>query len=160
MKRVTSIYENHRYKEYINEIAAWEQERLFCRHTMEHFLAVARIATIMQEERKLHIERSLIYAASLLHDIGRHIEYQNGTPHEEASAILAIPILETVGYNREEIDLIVQVIKYHGSASVSGTNTFSGILYDADKASRSCYSCDMEKECHWSMEKKNLTIQY
>ncbi len=160
MKRVTSIYEDHRYQEYLQEIITLERERLFCPHNMEHFLAVARIATVMQEEQKLYIDRSIIYAAALLHDIGRHIEYENGTPHEEASAILAIPILETAGYHREEIELIVQAIREHGSTSVASANTLSGILYHADKASRPCYSCHMEKECHWSAEKKNLEIRY
>ena len=89
MKRVNKILENSTYQEYIRKNKAAEVDRIFCCHNMEHFLDVARIAQIINLEEKLELSKELIYATALLHDIGRHVQYEDGTPHEVASAKLA-----------------------------------------------------------------------
>ena len=54
---------------------AAEADRRFCRHSMVHFLDVARIGTIIALEEGLKINREWIYAAALLHDCGKHEQY-------------------------------------------------------------------------------------
>ena len=64
---------------------------------MVHFLDVARIGTIIALEEGLELDREWIYAAALLHDCGKHEQYENGTPHEQASARIAPEILKDCG---------------------------------------------------------------
>ena len=45
---------------------------------MDHFLDVARIATLMAADEGLARDRDLLYAAALLHDIGRVEQYKRG----------------------------------------------------------------------------------
>ena len=93
MERVDRIVSHVKYQAYLKEIEELEQERIFCRHQMGHFLSVARIAMLMKEEEGLFVDKELIYAAALLHDIGRGVQYQTGEPHEQASAKIAPEIL-------------------------------------------------------------------
>ena len=69
---------------------------------MVHFLDVARIGTIIALEEGLELDREWIYAAALLHDCGKHEQYENGTPHEQASARIAPDILEDCGFDDKE----------------------------------------------------------
>ncbi len=75
-----------------------EYDRIFCRHTPEHFLDVARLAYIFALERNLDCSRELIYCTALLHDIGRAEQYTNGTPHDEAGVTIAEIILTDLDF--------------------------------------------------------------
>ena len=77
----------------MEQIRVLEQDRIFCRHDTTHFLDVARIAYIENLENGLGLAKEEIYAAALLHDIGRHLQYTRGIPHEQASAMEAEGIL-------------------------------------------------------------------
>ena len=127
---------------------------------MSHFLDVARIGEIINLESSLGLDRELIYAAALLHDMGRHVQYEDGTPHELAGAEIAPEILSECGFDASETAVIVDAIRSHRDAAVSAQNDLSGVLYRADKASRNCFACEVERECHRSSEKKNLKIRY
>ena len=132
---------------------------IFCKHDMVHFLDVCRLAEI--EWLQLHsceIEKELIYAAGLLHDIGRWQEYENGIRHEMASGQLAPEILEDCGFHTEETEEIIKAIKNHRNSSIKEENSLSGLLYRADKKSRACFCCKAEAECDWPAEKKNLVL--
>ena len=157
LKNTNQILENHDYQTYINRIKDCEGNRAFCRHDMSHFLSVARIATIKTLESGLNFSPDLIYTTALLHDIGRFVQYQDKTPHEIASHVLAIPLLQTLDYNEDEKKLILDAILNHRNPEAQG---FSKIFYESDKLSRACFSCPVEKECDWTEEKKNLTILY
>ena len=65
------ILKNRSYTSLIENIEKKERNRFFCRHGMEHLIAVARIAYIISLEEESGISKDIIYAASLLHDIGR-----------------------------------------------------------------------------------------
>ena len=84
---------------------------------------------------------------------------KSGIPHEKASAEIATGILKDVGFNSEEISNIVKAIEEHrqnnGESSALGT-----IIYEADKLSRKCFSCNAKKTCNWKDGKKNNTIKY
>ena len=140
------------------KIEKCEKKREFCRHNMVHFLDVARIAYIYNLEENLNIEKDLIYAAALLHDIGRFKQYEDNTPHEKASLSYAPDILEQCGYSKEEIRTISEVIGEHRNKEIVMEKSFRGIFYRADKASRACFSCKSEAECNWKNEKKNMQL--
>ena len=121
-----------------------ERVNAICRHDRAHFLDVARLAYIENLERGLGVDKELIYAAALLHDIGRHLQYTQNIPHDEAGAQLAE---------------IMQAILQHRGDGDRSRDGLAALLYRADKASRACLFCAAEPECNWSPEKKNMTLQ-
>ena len=85
-------------------------------------------------------------------------QYEDGTPHDEAGAVIAEQILKELGFSLEEIQAIVSAIRGHRAET---NQTILGqLIYRADKKSRNCFSCKAEPECYWSSAKKNMTIQY
>ena len=158
MKRVNLIYRHPLYQKKYNALQKAEEHRKFCNHTLEHFLDVARLAYIHALESHASASKELIYCTALLHDIGRAEQYRSGIPHDEASAQIAEQILRELSFDPSEIQEITSAIREHRNAARS--DTLSSLIYDADKASRNCFSCPAEKECYWSAEKKNLTITY
>lgn len=159
MERIDQIIKHAVYQKSLRKIGELEEKRIFCGHDFTHFLDVARIAYIMSLEEEAAIPKELIYAAALLHDIGRHEQYLHGTPHHEASAAIAGPILEACGFSKEEKQIILDAILEHRTAKEKG-GRLSAILCRADKISRPCYKCEAERECNWSLEKKNRHLQY
>ena len=160
MDRVNRILEHPLWKECIKQNEMAEAERSFCHHDMEHFLAVARLAMILRTKEQLEIEDELIYAVALLHDIGRWKQYQDGTGHEIASYELAPEILDAAGFCQEERETVLSAILQHRNPDKAQEASLEGLIYRADKMSRSCFACEMEKECNWKNEKKNLQLQY
>ncbi len=158
MERVNRILTSSLYQEYLRKNNLAEASRRFCHHNMGHFLDVARIASILNEKEDYGQEQEIIYAAALLHDIGRWRQYEDRTPHEKASADLAPAVLEESGFNDVDRDRILTAIINHRDAAVKGEKSLSGLLYRADKSSRPCFACEMEKDCDWKKEKKNLKL--
>lgn len=157
MKRVDNILNDNLYVQCLEEIAECEKERVFCRHNIEHFINMARIAYIKVLEEKLDYKKDLIYAIGLLHDIGRAKEYKENIPHHLASIEISKEILKDKGFSSKEIEIILLAIHDHRKGSI---NPLGRIVYESDKLSRACFSCNAEKECKWSKEKKNLVIKY
>lgn len=159
MDRVNRILENDVFREHLKKNKEAEEKRIFCRHDMTHFLDVARIGMILNLRENQQIPEDLLYAAALLHDIGRHEQYEKGTPHEKASAETAPFILRDCGFTEEETEEIVQAILWHRSTGTAEAVGLAGILYRADKASRACFACEARDACNWSEEKKNLRLK-
>lgn len=158
MERVNRICSHPLWKDSLKKIQELEQDRIFCRHTIDHFLDVARIAYIENLEKSLHLSKETIYAAALLHDIGRHLEYTQGIPHEEGSFQIAEEILKECGFEKEEQEEILLAIQGHRRLETGFADNLAGILYWADKKSRNCAFCAAFQECNWDREKKNLVI--
>jgi putative nucleotidyltransferase with HDIG domain len=158
MNSINQIIHNQSYLSHIGKIAEWEKDRQFCRHNTSHFLDVARIAMILNIQDNYGIEQELIYAAALLHDIGRWQQYETGEDHALASAKLAPAILNECGFSDEESEQIVSAITTHRDSSVKDEKNLNGLLYCADKLSRPCYFCEQEKNCNWKNDKKNLEL--
>lgn len=158
MERINGILENDLYQEYLERNKQAEAQRRFCHHNMGHFLDVARIAMILNIEDNYGQSKEMIYGAALLHDIGRWVQYEDETPHEQASVKLAPQILLSCGFSKEEAEEILTAIINHRNADVRQNKSLSGLLYRADKLSRPCFACDMEKECNWKNNKKNLKL--
>lgn len=162
MKRLDKIRQHKVYQQCMTQILEAEKDRIYCRHGMDHALDVARIAYILCLERGLPIERELIYAMALLHDLGRSKEYTEGTPHHQAGEALAREILEDCDFQPEEIAQICMAIRGHsrGNQEQALREPLREILYQADKVSRPCYSCMARKTCYWSENEKNMQIKY
>ena len=94
-----------------------------------------------------------------MHDIGRHLQYLEGIPHEQGSASLAQTILMDCGYSPAEREKIVSAILRHRLPETGSQNDLAGLLYRADKASRLCMFCGAAEACNWSQEKKNMSLK-
>lgn len=160
MSRIDEILKHDLFLYHLRENMAAEADRSFCRHDMAHFLDVARIGMIMNLEEHLAIPKDWVYAAALLHDMGKHIQYAEGKPHELISARIAPEILKKCGYSDEETTVIVDAILNHRDKNIESEPNLKGVLYRADKASRACFACEVEAECRWKGSKKNLEIKY
>ncbi len=160
LTRLDRIIRNERYQEALSQIDAAEQNRKFCRHTPEHFFDTARIMYIIALEEHLSVSKEMIYAAALLHDIGRAEEYRSRMPHEQASAQLAKKILTECGYTEEETTAITDAILAHRNEPLIRQSELALLLYRADKLSRRCFSCKAYEECYWSESRKNHFIVY
>ena len=154
MVRIDRILNHPEFQTSMEAVRTLEKERIFCRHGMEHLLDVARIAYIINLEEGLGLKKDVVYAAGLLHDVGKYLQYQNGTPHHVTSAEIGQKILEDAGYAKDEQEMIVQAIFSHRDKAALQGDDLSRILYQADKLSRACYVCEASKECNWSEEKK------
>lgn len=163
MERVNKILRSEKYKIYLQKNKSLEEDRIFCKHNLEHFLDTARITYIMCLEEGIKINKEVVYGLGLLHDIGRFMEYEQGIPHDEASAGLARELLAEAGYSEEENKLIRNCILSHRKnkqISVHRDVELKEIFYKADKLSRGCYNCEAKPQCKWDDNKKNLNIKF
>ena len=160
MERIDKILKHDLFIRYLAMNEEAEKERKFCGHTMTHFLDVARIAMILNLEQRLEIPQDIVYATALLHDIGRHVQYENGKPHEIASAKLAPKILKECGFDDKETDVIISAILTHRDKIEAEKLNLNKILYQADKWSRPCFACKAKKDCNWKDGKKNNSIVF
>lgn len=161
-KRLTFIQNHPLYLSADRRLQELEETRIFCRHQMNHLLDVARIAYILNLEMRLGISRDLIYAAAILHDIGKGRQYEEGIPHETASADLAEQILADMPaklvFTPEEQQQILTAIRGHRRLRCDA-EPLEALLYKSDKMSRACFACPAESQCNWSNDKKNMEIQ-
>ena len=158
MQRVNSICSHPLWKSCVSKIRDLEKERIFCCHDTSHFLDVARIAWIENLEKRLAISREMIYAAAMLHDIGRHLQYMQGVPHDEGSVSIASDILKDSGFDEKEQTEILSAIRMHRNPDAASRDDLAGIIYRADKKSRICAFCSASDKCNWSESKKNMKI--
>lgn len=154
MERIERILCHPEFKKSMEEIQILEKERIFCCHGMEHLLDVARIAYIDNLEQAYGYPKDVVYAAGLLHDVGKYLQYKEGIPHHISSERLARHILTEVGYTNNEIGMICSAILTHRDGAAADQHPFCRMIYRADKLSRACYACRASAECDWSEEKK------
>lgn len=170
MERIRRVMEDPVFQQELAGIMELERERSFCGHGLEHLLDVARLSYIFNLEEQAGLDQECIYAAALLHDIGRGREYREGTPHHLAGVQLAGEILKKYGFEEEKQWEILTAIEEHrnsnpGSHEDCGTQTRSSsrlaeFLRRADRLSRNCFCCKAAVECNWPQEKKNRVIRY
>ena len=157
VSRVNAVLSHPLFRDSLGRTGMFEVNRVFCKHGLEHLIDVARISYILSLESGAAASRELLYTAALLHDIGRWRQYEDGTPHEEASADLASRILADCGFNSAESELILEAILSHRTDDGEKPG-FSGMIYRADKLSRLCMDCLAEDECDWKI--KNIRLEY
>ncbi len=153
--RLDRILQHPEYLRQMRRIEEAERDRVFCRHGLAHALDVARIMYIMALTYSLDYGKELIYAAALLHDIGRAEEYERHLSHHEEGARIAEGILKDCGFEAEQIERITGAIRQHRGIPGRQSLEFAGLLCKADKLSRNCFACRARKECNWKPEKQN-----
>ena len=156
MERVDAILQHPRFRASLERTAELEKVRVFCGHGMDHLIDTARIAYMLSLEAGEVADKELIYAAALLHDIGRWRQYEDGTPHEQESARIAGEILPGCGFEEPEIEQILDAILSHRTPG-GAKSSFARSLYRADKLSRRCYECAARDKCDWEI--KNIRLE-
>jgi uncharacterized protein len=158
MPEVDAVVKHPIYQKYYERLVDRESTRRFCCHQIDHTISTARIAYIYTLERGLPFRKEVVYAAGLLHDIGKVCQYDDKTPHEQAGAHIAEEILADVdGFTEREKATIVQGILEHRHWNEDASQ-LGKLLYEADKASRTCYLCPVREACSWSYERMNLGV--
>lgn len=170
MERIRRVMEDSVFRQELADIAALERGRTFCGHGLEHLLDVARLSYIFSLEEQSGLDQECIYAAALLHDIGRGREYREGIPHHLAGVQLAGEILKRCGFEDQKQREILAAIEEHRNSNIGshtgreaqgkGNSQLAEFLRRADKLSRNCFSCKAAAECNWPEEKKNHAIRY
>lgn len=161
MPRVDAIWRSPLFQRELARIAVFERDRRFCRHDLAHLLDVARLSWIRILEEGVSIPRDLVYAAALLHDIGRGTQYETGEPHDAAGERLGAEILAALPsqscFNEDERSRILSAVRAHRSHAVQ--DPLARVIAWADKASRPCFACPAAPDCKWPLEKRNLDVR-
>lgn len=158
MQKINSILNDPEFLDYLKKNQEAEADRIYCRHDMAHFLDVSRIAWILSLEENRGIEKEILYAAGLLHDIGRWMEYESGVDHATASGKLAAGILKNCGFSEAEIKEILAAIEGHREKK--HTSPLADILYRADKFSRNCVLCNARITCKKFQKGEDAVLFY
>ena len=158
LDKINKIINHKKFSKYMDLNREYEVERIFCHHDIVHLLDVSRIAYIMNLENHYGLEKQIIYACGLLHDIGRWKQYEEGSDHAEVSSELANGILTDCGFSPEDIYLIQRAIKYHRKKN--HPDLLSEIIYRADKLSRYCCDCKGKNQCKRFTDKMDFSLEY
>ena len=157
MNRLDKILKNEKFRAYLGKTADYEKDRIYCLHDIAHAFDTARIAYIKSLEEGAKIDKELIYAAALIHDIGRCKQYEDSTPHDKASVMLGREILEECGFSETEISLILTAVSEHRAES--GRSPLGKLLFEADNKSRMCMLCTARSTCKWKQEDMNKEVE-
>ncbi len=158
MSAIERIRLHPEYRKRLSRLSELEADREFCCHGMAHLLDVARVAYILNLERGLGFSREIVYAAALLHDVGKGEQYETGAAHDVVGAEIARGILADTGdFSLEEQNAIVRAVREHRRPSLEAS-ALGALLCEADKASRACYECPAREGCSWSVEKMNAGV--
>ena len=156
MQRIRPILQDREFLALLKEIEYLERDRIYCRHGLPHLLDTARIAAILAADRKADCPRDVIYAAALLHDIGRAAQYQQNVPHAQAGAEIAARILQRTEFTQDEQAEILTAIGGHQSDAAE--NSLTQLIHEADHRCRMCFACAAQDTCKWTMEERNRTV--
>jgi putative nucleotidyltransferase with HDIG domain len=173
MERIDAIVRDPLFQECLNKNKKAEEGREFCKHDLQHYIDVARITYILALESGRYASllesnglsaqtgKELVYAAGILHDIGRWRQYETGEDHSVIGAELAGEILERAGFSKQERRVIVRAIREHRSQR-EVPSLLGELLHRADNLSRACHECGAKDRCYKfsSMETGNLVLIY
>ncbi len=125
---------------------------------------MARIAYIRNLEEGLGFDKEMIYAAAVLHDIGKSLQYEEKVPHEIAGE-------RSQGGNTGLLFRMKRVLdlrmRKRRSVGCQGTpdgletwaDTLEKLLYEATKRPDCVFHVLAEEKCNWNEEKKNMEIR-
>ncbi|HIV69149.1 MAG TPA: HD domain-containing protein [Candidatus Butyricicoccus stercorigallinarum] len=156
MKRIQPILHSPRYRDWLRRIDELEAGRIYCRHGLPHLLDVARIAALLAVERGAPYARDQIYAAALLHDLGRLEQYTTGAPHAQAGLPMARELLRETAFTAREQQQILHAIGRHRTGDAP--DSLAQLLHEADHASRMCFACAAADTCYWPEARRNATV--
>ncbi len=159
MKRIDLLMKDEQYNEYLRRNQEEEASLTFCPHDIRHHIDVARIAYILiLENNDLNFfvrdaeltgklaGKEVIYAAGLLHDIGKWQEYKTGLDHAASGSRLAKDILASSYFTPNESEIICRAIYEHRNLNRDMSFLGERILR-ADNLSRVCSHCEIWAEC-------------
>lgn len=173
MKYVEALLKDSKFLYRLFYLKTLEQNRVYCRHDLTHFLNTARIAWIFTLENGLALEKEQVYLAALLHDLGRVEEYEQEISHEEASRTFAGEILRRLGYDEKKAEEICNAVAAHrgreafarlkedrfsDTKELSNQEKLAEVLSAADQLSRNCFICERTDDCKWCEEEKTKGI--
>lgn len=159
MEKINQLLDDKEYQKQLEQLEQLEKQRPYCKHGIEHLLAVARIAQLRNQQEKWQLEEESIYLAALLHDIGRIEEYEKGIPHHVAGIQKAAYFLEKLNVPKEQKLQILEAISTHRQKQEEfRENRLGRLLAQADSASRNCRFCKAYQTCKWKEEKKNRKL--
>ena len=99
---------------------------------MSHLLDVAKYTGPQNLEKEYGFRKDVIYAAAVLHDIGKALQYEEKVPHEIAGERIAGEILDTLpketGFSEEEKRTIKNAVRGHRRLQTGGH--IEKLLYD------------------------------
>ncbi|MGI6404907.1 MAG: HD domain-containing protein [Syntrophaceticus sp.] len=174
MERIDAIVRDPLFQKCLKKNKKAEEDREFCKHDLQHFVAVARITYILMlesgslsnliEDGNLTGQQSakeVIYAAGILHDVGRWRQYETGEDHSLIGAEIAKEISERAGFSQKEIGVICRAIREHRTHT-EGMSLLGELLSRADNLSRACHECSAKDKCYKfsAMETGNLVLIY
>jgi len=169
LKRVELLINEALYNEHMQRNVSQEVEPKIYEHGFHHHLDVARITYILiLEHNDLNYfvresglsgklaAKEVIYAAGLLHDIGKWKEYKEGIEHASYGAMVARDILPRAFFNPNEVDIICRAIYEH--SNISKDMSFLGErVHRADNLSRVYTERDFREQCS-TMKNKEICI--
>lgn len=174
MERIDAIIRDPLFQECLNKNKKAEKDREFCKHDLQHFIDVARITYILVLESGrfsnliegsslsgAQAAKEVVYAAGILHDIGRWRQYETGEDHSIIGSQLAEEILERTNFTQQETRIITRAILEHRSQRHQ-MSLLGELLYRADNLSRACHECSAKEICYKFpiMETGNLVLVY
>ncbi len=159
MKRMEAILNHKLFQDTLHQIEEKEVHREFCRHGMPHLLDTARIAYITCLENGLPLEKDIVYATALLHDLGRARQDEEGYDHRLGGLPIIEEILKDSGFDDSEIQEIKKAVASHGQKPQDSDQSLSAVLYRADKQSRNCFWCPAALQCYWPENQRNMSIK-
>jgi hypothetical protein len=171
--RIAVIRKDPFYLECLSLNGERERDRHFCRHDYRHMVLVAQFSCKIIKKTGgldrfvytaglsgLKAALEVIYAAGLLHDMGRWRQYDSGENHALAGAAMAGEVLKRAGFSERETALITRAIREHRKA-FPGQSYLGRVLCLADDLSRPCGSCGSRLDCYKydhmeTIKKRNL----
>ena len=100
---------------------------------ISHFKRVYKLSLHLAESQNMKVDKDCLFAASYLHDLGAFEPYKKpGVDHSESSVQVVEEILISVGFPRDKIILVKEIIRGH-MFYAQPTNQNEAILFhDAD----------------------------
>ncbi|HBV99304.1 MAG TPA: phosphohydrolase [Desulfotomaculum sp.] len=145
-----------------------ERDRLFCRHDYRHMVLVSQISwrIIKQTDGLESLIKTeglsgkmsaleVVYAAGLLHDMGRWRQYDTGEDHALAGSAMAGSVLKRAGFSEREAMVVIRAIREHRKA-LPGQSYLGRVLCLADDLSRPCRSCNVRLDCYKYEHMENI----
>lgn len=91
--------------------------------------------------------REIIYAAGLLHDMARWVEYETGEDHAVAGARMAVDVLDRAEFGTTERKIITTAIREHRTGGPEAS-LLGQFICRADDLARPCSRCAARDDCY------------
>ncbi|WP_243152914.1 HD domain-containing protein [Sporotomaculum syntrophicum] len=104
-------------------------------------------ATAINISGVLRQVKEIIFAAGLLHDIARWVEYETCENHAFAGARMAGEVLSRAGFTGAEQRLIIRAIAEHRTGGTEASQ-LGRYICRADDLARPCFHCAARDDCY------------